>query len=464
MNTKTREHFKTTNERLRQIFTAEAGSDDFENIAKPLIELMRDRVRNGVAKSLAEYSFYAASDLAWDGPPILPENIALMAYAQGKISVSQCEDQLKTLGCAEKFIVEGGPAEEGGKPIKRVDLLKLQEVCVSLARSYVTRRVVAQANKYNQLLPFYKYEARGTSSVAKLRGDAMSQYAEIMADAFGYRHQQTQATRAMLMYAHSLEFPACAWERETQPEIKEDGSIKTRIVREGVPFGLPHPTRTFWDTAHPLATINTDTGCSYVGFWDIAKFGDIYKDERFFNRDKMKWSTSGGNFYRGSRAFFDLYYKDQPINFAYARGNQPAETPGSSMASANDRTDKEGFYTSNDFDQSVFKTDIRMKLVPKEWKLGDYPGPLWLRVILASDDTPVFAEWLPSKPAVYWGHNENDNRVLNQAMMHECMPWQDNLSNVMSQSLIMMKHSLFRIIAVNRDVVPDEIYNEFKKQ
>jgi hypothetical protein len=68
--------------------------------------------------------------------------------------------------------------------------------------------------------------------------------------------------------------------------------------------------------------------------------------------------------------------------------------------------------------------------------------------------------WLPSLPAVVWSHNEDDLRLLNLGEAHLLMPWQDQLSNIFSQLLMKMKHSLLRVILINTDVVPKAIVDK----
>jgi hypothetical protein len=82
---------------------------------------------------------------------------------------------------------------------------------------------------------------------------------------------------------------------------------------------------------------------------------------------------------------------------------------------------------------------------------------VWLRLVVAGDETVIYAEWLPSLPAIYWGHNANDNRLVNNGQSHEIAPWQDQLSNIFSQLLMKMKHSLLRVILINSDVVPADV-------
>lgn len=479
-------YFGTSNEQLRTFFTAPAPSDPDGSEAeqstygrrKKFMEWVSGLIEDGRTHCYKNYRHYAAVDLMKDAPPIARENVPLMAYAQGRIDVTACKKELSTLSCAEKFIENPKPGtSESSRDVKPVvNLPRLVEVCVNLPRQMIKRRVDAQSNKYNSLRPFFKYECRSTTLVAHLRGEVMSQYCEVMSDAFGYRHQHRQSIHDMLHYGHTLQFPAGGWETETQtafapenfdgtpveatdvPEGEKAPKLRTVIAREGVRMVNVHPARTFYDTAHPRATLNTDTGCRFVGFWDVWRFGAISDNPSFFNTDKVAWNTSGHSVLDQNRAFFDLVFADSPINFPQKAATQEGLDP----AAANERTANRHVYAQTDGERSVFLTDIRVRVTPKEHGMGKYAHPVWLRLLVANDETVIYAEWLPSLPAVVWAHNDDDLRLLTLGEAHLLMPWQDQLSNIFSQLLMKMKHSLLRVILINTDVVPRAVVDKLR--
>jgi hypothetical protein len=494
-------HFKTTNEQLRRFFTAKpAGKDPKTEKETPEDPLFKQKdkfvkwvsglIQDGRLQCFRDYRFYAAVDLMNDSQPIMKENIPLLAYAQGKIDVKSCVDQLHKLGCANKFLdveMDGGGAEKArhgddDKEVKgtpRVNMPRLYEVCINVGRSFISRRVNAQANKYNSLRPFFAYAPRGTSMVDHLRGEVMGQYAEVMSDSFGYRHQHTQCIRSMLNY-RTVQFPAGAWECETQTEVAPDDfdgetlgemespdmpdtklKLRTRITREGVKMITPNPARVIYDTSKPLSSLNTDTGCRWVGFFDVQRFGDIKKTPDFFNIDNITWTPGGLAVVDENRPFFDLIFAGQPINFP-SPSKTTEQRSSTDVAGRNERTAQSFVYGQTDEEHSVFVTDLRVKICPKDWGMGDYPHKVWLRLVIAADNTVIFAEWMPSLPAVYWGHNEDDNRLLNLAQSHECMWAQDQLSNIFSQLLLKMKHSLLRVLLINTDIVSEADRKKFR--
>lgn len=495
-------HFGTTNEALRAFFTCHKNSrapQEMRAAREKFSQWIRNILTEGRAQSVRYYRFYAAADLAWDSTPILPEAVPLMAYAQGKIDFAVCE---KELGPAASRFIQDVPCETpttppAGAPTapaaastkKALNLHKLHEVVVNIGRSYLTRRVDAQCNQYSNLRPQFKYDPRDGSLVGKCRADAMSEYTDIMAEGYGYTHLQRQAIRGMLMYGRSLMFPEAAWERGTSLAFADEGDqdakltkgldskgkevkrrVKTVVTREGVPMVVVHPSKVIYDASQPLATINTDTGCGYIGYWDVKRFSDIKNNSKYFNTDRVALSTGAGAFYQNHRAYFDILYGDQPINFPTCpaqtvadagspNGGAPAATGPVpvDLAAQNDRKANTTFYDDVDQNKSVFISSLRIKVTPSDWfGMGEYSRPVWLHLHVAGDDTVIYAEWMPSLPGIYWGHNEDDAKMVNLGQMHEIMPWQDQLTNIFSQLLMVMKRTLAQIVVVNTDVVNDE--------
>jgi len=454
--------FETSNARLRQICTNHDAATPDGKVHKKLSKILGERIQEGVNWSLQQAHFYAAADLMWDGVPILPENIPLIQYAQGRIKESVAITQLEKLNCADNFI-ETKKCQVDGKEqeVKSLNYQKFVEVCVGLGRSYLSRRLFAQQNKYDSQYPWLPYESRHRNSVGKLRAEAMGEYAQIMVDSYGYKDVQEQFTRDMLMYTTVPVFPECAWDEESQVRYSSEKEKNiTKIVREGVPMTVVHPSCWFYDRTYAPRTLNTDTGCEWTGHWDIRKFGEIHLDDKLWNKDRIKYSAALGKTYQGFANYLDMVFASDPISIAPPKARAGlGDVP---LATANDRSAMSSFYAQNDHDTSVFLTDIRMKLVPRKWGLGKYPHPVWIRFLVGSDDTILFAEILPSRPCFTVSFNAKDSRLLNQSQMHEMMPWQDQLSNLISQSIMVMKHSLLRIILLNTEVLDDDTIEKIK--
>jgi hypothetical protein len=440
-----------TTERLREIFTAREDQADYE-IRNRFEDLIQSRILEGVRSSISHAKLYMSVDMAWDSLPINKSTIPLLQYAQGKISIEDCHGKLEDLEVADKFCEYD---DEG--QLKSVNALRLYEVSINLIRSYVTRRVAAQVHRFSNLYPYFKYEPRSTALVDKLRGDILSQRVEMMVDQFGYRHQFEQIIRQMFMYGHSVAFPSSSWTEDVQwrmstDEITGEEVMESEVEKSGVKFVTPHPTRVVYDGSKPLHDINNNHGPDWIGFWDIVKYGDIYDNPSTWNTEDISVTNSLSSLYNAHADFFGYYFNDDIVF--------PKVSDTFSMR--NDRTAQTGLYAAEDSDKGMFVTQMCMRVNPKRDGLGDYPHDVWLKFTVASDQTIVYAEYLPSLPAVYGGINENDDRMANISVAHEIMPYQDQLTNILSSMLEHMKMSMFKIFAIDQDALDDDVKEYIK--
>tara|TARA_R100000808_G_scaffold1976_1_gene8389 strand:+ start:6107 stop:8371 length:2265 start_codon:yes stop_codon:yes gene_type:complete len=455
----------TTNERLRELLTNQDPSSDDGKMRMKIEDLIGSRVTEHITFALKNHHLYSSVDLAWDSSPINKSTIPLILYAQKRIDINSCLEDLDKNKSIKKYVKR----DDTGK-VTDIDLPKFFEVNVNMVRSFVTRRLAAQVNKYNNLYPFFKYDSRTTGQVGKLRADALSQRMDIMADQYDYRHFQTQAMRDMFLYGHSVAFPRASWEREIHWEkdpVAEEFKVggrwtgkipkRSKVTKEGVGWVLPHPSRVFWDNAYPLTSINTDSGAEYIGFWDVKRYGDIADNPDFFNRDEVGYGAGSSNTFAAFSNYFSQYYTkvSPPTTFNDLSGH-------------NERLTNTGKYSGQMRDASVFVGEYYAKLVPKDYNIGTYPHPIWVHFKLAGDSTVIFAEIMPSTPAAVFSFNENDSRLANLSIAHEMMPYQDQLTNLFSQMLETTKADLFSVAVVNSDIFPDtdegrKVLDDFRK-
>lgn len=465
----------TTNERLKELFTAklpglrklnkltpEKRKDLEKDIEtrKKFEEQLASWIQEQVVFSLKNHSLYSAVDLAWDS--VLNKHILpLVLYAQGRIDVKACATGLKDLPEGNTYVRKNEKGDVVG-----IDLPKFFDVRINLIRSIITRRLAAQSNKFNNLWPFLKYESRSTGLVGRIKADAVSQRVDIMADQYGFRHLQTQMTRDMFLYGHSVALPRTAWEREVQWEKipsaegvrSADGKIpkRSRVIREGVCPVNPHPSRIGYDNSYPLSSLNTDTGCEHVFFWDVKRFKDIECEKSYFNRDGIAFSADTAGWFSTYSTYFNQYYDTIT----------PPSIP-KDPAQDNDRKTNVGLYTGEMGDSAVFVTEFYVKVRPDKWRMGSYPFPIWLHLTVAGDATVINAEIMPSSPAFVFSFNENDSRLTNISVAHELMAYQDQLTNLFTQFLEAAKADMFAVAVLNEDVFGDtdegqKVLNEFK--
>lgn len=464
----------TDNDMLRRVFTADAtkekkperGESKEEKAARVKFNrqlnfdiktrnnfenLIQSRVYESIYLGLKSSSMYAAVDLMWDTPVITRDVLPLLMYAQGKINVDAAKAALYGIGgdaSVNKYITRTG---EGAQLKETLNLPRFVDSHFNLGRSLIARRHAAQKNKYNALWPYYAYESRNTSVVGKCRADVMSQVAEIMVDQYGYRHHDSQVMQDAFLYAHSVDFPRKSWETESQIYKDENGTPRSTIVKEGLAWHNPHPSRVFWDNAHPLTSLNTDSGAEYVGFWDVCRFREIEDNPYYFNKGVIGWSSKIWNAFNQYTTLFQQY--------GYTITPPIGNTNGLSIA--NDRKAQSGIYNSTLQDSSVVITNYFHKCIPKDVGLGDYPCPVWIRFVVAADYTVIYAEIMPSSPAAVLSINENDSRQVNISMAMAAFTFQDAMTNLMTHMLLLMERELVTIIGINTDVITekDQIQN-----
>lgn len=413
---------------------------------------IRRRVSEGQQRAITWHRFNSAIDLAMDTPVISRMHLPLAMLAEGYIDVKRCYEEVSGLSQEwSNAIFE----KQNDVPVK-VSIPKLWEISHNLVHSLVTRRVAAVATPIAQRFPFVKYDSRSTSLTGQLKADLMTQYAEAMSDNYDYRHGVVQTVRDVSMYTHQVEFIRSAWEKETQllrvPREKDsttgvgaadtDFEDKEVIVKEGLDFVAPHPSRVYWDSAYPLAKINPDTGPTWIGYWDIARIGDLRDNDAFFNKGAIMYDTALDEFVSGNRSYFDLYYKDR-IALAPAKDETPDR--------ANDRVAQAGQYAQNADDRSITLAYHFEKINPKRWGIADYDHDIWIRFVATGTGVVVYAEPLACTPACCSHYNENDSREHSISFAAQVLPYQDQISNLLSQLLEVQQQGLTKIFALNID-------------
>lgn len=423
---------------------------------------IQDRIENGRELTMRHYRMYMAADLAFDATPITPEKFSHMLYASGDLKIDFTEmytEVVKSSGreIADRMFVKD---EQNPHNIIGINTPKLTDFTINLVRPYVRRAVAAQVNRYENLYPFLRYESRSQGLIGKLRSDILSERAEIMTDQFGYRHLLGQEIRGMFLHSHSVTFVENSWavqrsfHRVSDESTPEGYRAVEKIEKEGVKFHKAHPTRVFYDAHHPISSINFDNGCQYLGYWDIVHYRDIRNNSRFFNTEKIPVSSSLHNFKTKYQAYFNNYYASTMKNIM----DRPRGVEHNSRDS-----NAAYYYTDSLEDDCVWLSHYYEKITPKNEGLGGYPHPVWVHLVIAGDNTVVFAEVLPSRPAYAPHYDQNDERLFNASMALDIIPYQDQVSNLQSQVLYLLQIQNLLMLAVDADVVPDDVRAEIKK-
>lgn len=428
---------------------------------------LRNRIRSRCAEgrdfNIGNYKVFYALDLAWDLPfqQITPTLLSsLMDKGPDDANV---KDSLKNWGVdLDKVLVEVPDNKTPGKNIQKINIPAFFEIYVPLVRAYVTTRWAKMCND-RRLLPFMKFEPAVSNAVSRMRCDVITARGEKMARQYGYFDVMKQSIFRMLHYADQIQFPVEEWHSELQEigpetpiqgeEIKDkDGKViaKKIVVKEGLRYHLPHPTRTFRDQAYLPNTINSDTGCTYAGYWRVMRWGEIRQNKRLYNLDSVAFGQF--NDWAGrNRDYWVNTYKGCTLNF-------PVSPSGSSGTSKydNEKYVAEGCYSSATDDKTVLVTEYFEKLVPSEFGLGDYDHPIWFRFIVAADDTVLYCVPLPYNPLIYYGYDGAEGRTRNVSMSLEVLPFQDQFSNLMTQFLLTVKQNLANLNFVDTDIIDEK--------
>jgi hypothetical protein len=458
----------TTDEALRKLFTAEAPPEtmpegpekkakrELRDMRKKFEDLLSSELNQNIHWCLRNYNHYLAVDLAWDTPVITKEMVPLQLLAQGKLDIAQCTSQLARLNCAGEFLKK----KEDGK--LELNVPKFFEVSANLMRSYLNRRVAAQSNKFGNLWPYYKFEPRSMSPVSRMRSEMFSQRVDMMSDDFDWRHHDKQCYRDALMYGWICDFPRSKWERDigwvSRPKVEGEIGVSydAKTMREGIKWIKVHPSRTYWDLASPLADINSDAGPEFIGFWDVWKYKDVNRNTEYWNRSAIGFSAQYLNLFATFGQYFSAYYTT--INAPIYGQAVPLGLR------ANDRQDHVGRYTDDQGDTAIIVAVHYKKIVPKEWGLGDYPYPTWVRLIVAGFDTVIHAQWLGTAPGAYLGINQKDDRLLSPGLGHDLLPLQDQMSNLLSYLLLSLKGDNIKVLVLDIDCLSAEQIQDIRSK
>lgn len=472
--------FGCTNERLREIFTAsrcgeilpEDATDEQKaarnrqeknhKIRRRFEEEIRSNMLEGIATNCRNARPCQAVDMAWDAAPIARETVPLLLWAMGKINVPQLWDTLcRDVGetTAATFFKKKPTSSEIVNP----QIPRICDVKIDIVKSYVTRRLAALDALWANQYPLFSYDPRGAEAVAMLRADALTQRVDIMADGYNYRHLGTQTRRDMLLYGQSIVFPRSAWDRQISWRFKptntgEPGDeVESYITREGLDFVNPHPGRVAYDLSAPLANINTDTGPKWIFYWDIMRYRNLYDDtSKYFNIDQIWFSENWTQLTAMFPEFFGYYFDPCVLAWPDLNGTDPTLI--------NDRAARTGVYAIEWKDKGVLVLPYFRKINPKVEGIGDYDAEVWIKLMVAGDNTVIAAEWLPSLPAAYGGINWNDSKIANQSMAMALLSYQDQASNIWSHAIQQLRVSFMMLVLLDTDSLDEKTLQKMEEE
>lgn len=402
---------------------------------KPLYDRIQSRLSDGITYNLKNYKTYYACDLAWSRPLQSVSQTLLWSLVDKKADDKQVLSVIKDWGLSNMVKTDGTK--------KTLDLPTFFQIFIPLVRAYVVIRWSRITNDLKNF-PLFKYEPQHQTADAKVRCEAITDRVQTISQTYDYFSVLKQVTFNMLHYGQAIQFPVESWHSEQQL-IKKDGKEKEVCDREGIRFHIPHPTRVFIDQAHRPSTINTDSGVQYVGYWTIKRWREIKNKtdggSGYWNLDRVSLGTT--DFISAYPAFFNTVGAQCAINIPTCNN---LGLPGPL-----DREKEIGFYSNALEDKGIVITEYFERCVPKDEKLFDYKFPIWMRYVVANDNTILFAEPLPYTPAIYYGYDANENQSVNSSLTLEVMPFEDHVGNLISQQILSIKQNLANLNLLDSD-------------
>ena len=324
------------------------------------------------------------------------------------------------------------------------------KVIPTLVKAYTTA-IVAKLYNARNTPPILDYRPRMQTDQNMVEASIITNLADGIGQKMGYGAQLRAMIDQMCRYGLMLAFPREEWYWEWQRtfggpknRVGEDTG-KKQTIREGLRYIIPDPTRFYYDLKYPLTSLNTNSGTEFIGHWHVLSYGQILDNKEWWNRSHIFAGTNWFK-YPGSKYFWQEVY---PCKMDISWGQEPGEMK---------REDRASWYSTADRDKSIFVAEHFEKLVPRDWGLGDYDGPVWHRFTMAGDDTPIWIEPSAITPGIFMGYDYSENNDRTSSLSLEILPWQDWLGNILSQILLTAKQNLMKVIFYDKNQIdPDQI-------
>ncbi len=451
------------------------GTPDERGKVSKLLNRLRSRNDAGISRSFSDWQWLHMIDKAWETP-----FTQFHPRLFGAIDQGQMETACSILSSLNLGGLVETTTDAAGKPSVKFNEEKFR-LLVGLVRSYTTIRWAKIVND-RRLTPFLKFEPAKAMAVPRAKCELLTDRVNVMAQQYGYFEVMKQHVLKMLQYGTALKFikEEWHWEEQLRPAVQADvdakkpkyGTVTDKnksgtpcalgdnvayVEREGLRYDIPHPSRVFRDLAHPLYTLNSDSGVSYVGYWQVVPWREV-RTNNWWNTDKVTFGSS--SIISTNKAFFETVYTACRMEIpVITRSVAP------SGAGANDLQQQQvnDVYTTDMDDKGVVLTNYFEKLVPSENGLGNYDFPVWFRFVLAGEArTVLYAAPLPSCPSTYLGYDADESRYKNASLALEILPYQYQFENLLQQILESCKQNLANFTMVNTDVMDDNQVKEIK--
>lgn len=439
-----------TEENLKALFEKPDSEKD-EKVLK-LERLISDRIQDGRNRNYADARLWYAIDAAYDVPfdqttPTLVQHVLSKDLTAKQVLEEVAKWGLRKSDClaavAPGTALGIGVASDGDGGLWSRREPTFFSVKIPAVNSYVGSRWARLFNERN-IRPLLKYSPKNYTDKERIQCEALTDVIETVSEDMDYPGTVRQTIFQSQMYARSLVFPQEPWHKEKQ--LDDDG--KEYVVHEGIRHLIPHPRSVFYDLRYPVRTFNTGTGCEFAGFWKIERFGSIFNDDRYWNRNKIPVGVGNG--------ILPWWQDGVPLNFWQELYPCQLAWPTELYSAWTRNTDRDveaAWYTTNEADKAVFMANVYMRIKPSDYGLGDYKYPVWFRFVVATDRTVIWAEPFAYNPVMYCGYNADDQRAKNVSLALQLIPWQDIIGNASSQILLSSKQNLANVVLWDSAVI-----------
>lgn len=414
---------------------------------KKLYEEIRDSVRGGIDRNRKDYRLYRAMDMAYDQP------FYQISYTQLRGLLSEGGDEKKVMSLVQSWglthllpvVMENGKECCGldGKPKRALNLPVFFNIFVPVVMAYITIRWAKLFNDRN-LVPFFKYEPVQFTKENRLRCEVVTQAVQRMSAWFDYPADSKQTILQTLLYGFCINFPREAWFVEKQ----EDEAGKEQIIREGLRFNMPHPSRVYYDLYHRLSSLNSNSGCCYAGYWELCRYSDINDNPLYWNKGKISF---------GATSWFDMGVREFLTEVFPCGMSFPTITSdGAGGVGSLDRESEAGYYNTGNGNAATLVTQDFRRIIPADYGLGTYKFPVWFRFVFASDSAVIWAEPLAFDRFPTYAYDADFNRSRFRSLALEVLPFQDHISNFLTNWISAVKENLGTPIFFDKEMVPVE--------
>lgn len=424
---------------------------------KKLVSNISELIHNGVDRNRKDYRLFKAMDWAYDAPFYQISYTQLRGLLTSNPDKKKVMEVVNTWGLThllpDKLNADGTVCcGDNGKPVKMLNLPVFFNIFVPLVMAYITIRWAKLFNDRN-LIPLYKYEPVQFTRDNRFRCEVITQIVQRQSKWFDYPADLKQSILQTLLYGFCINFPREAWYVERQEDDKGDA----KIVREGLRWNMPHPSRTYYDLYHRLSSLNSNSGCEYAGYWELCRYKDIKENELFWNTERITMGAQ--SWFDVGIAASDFFAQVFPCNMEWP--TNPQAVGGAGGVGALDRQNEAArTYSSGDFNAATLLTQHFQRLIPADNGLGTYKYPVWMRFIYASDSTVVWAEPLSFGVLPTYTYDADFNRARFRSLALEITPFQDHLSNILSQWILAVKDNLGNPVFYDKDKIPPNYVQE----